>query len=144
MKLYEVAVRKTDPEMDEYYNEKEDEQRRSGDAPYIVGWSGQSLEWYGDEGPESGRGRYKPKGDGGRIVAINIPTYEMAEKIAKDLEAKLANEEMGEYGKDWYLIQQHDVWLKSMAKMDSYEKNDLKYYMQYEPKTIKDYSKQGS
>lgn len=135
--LTEGPIRKTDPEMDDYYDDVEDIDSGAGDAPYAVGWSAQYLEWYGDGDPEEGRGRYKPKGDGGDPIAINVPSYEQAQRIAQQLEDKLAQKDMGEYGKDWGVYQGADVWIRPMSELDSYERDYIKRYA----REIQDYSK---
>lgn len=97
-----------------------------GDAPYAVGWSGQSHEWYGElESPgEEGKGRYKPKGDGGRIVAINVPDYATAQKIEKKLDDSYnagkfidGNSVHGGIG-DGYYVDYHSAWIRPMHEMD--------------------------
>ncbi len=94
-------------------------------APYAVGWSAQSHEWYGDEGPESKEGRYKPKGDGGEIVAINVPTYEKAVEIQKDIELAAKSGQIkglnAKWGKDWSLLDWHGSWIKSMKEIEEWE-----------------------
>lgn len=105
-----------------------------GDAPYYVMWSGQSHEWYGDEGPETDKGRYKPKGDGGEIVAINIPTYTQAQKIANKLDADYKSGRFydknvyGKWGKDWYIVDYESSMIISMKDMSSYDKHMMKYH----------------
>ena len=116
-------------------NTDHDEPRASlGDAPYAVGWSGQSHEWYGDlENPgEEGKGRYKPKGDGGRIVAINVPDYATAQKIEKKLDDSYnagkfidGNSVHGGMG-DGYYVDYHSAWIRPMHEMDD-EMWRLKY-----------------
>ena len=108
-------------------NNDYDEPRASlGDAPYAVGWSGQSHEWYGElESPgEEGKGRYKPKGDGGRIVAINVPDYATAQKIEKKLDDSYnagkfidGNSVHGGMG-DGYYVDYHSAWIRPMHEMD--------------------------
>lgn len=139
--LTERNIRKNDPAMDDYYDDKETEEANVKDAPYAVGWSGQYHEWYGDEGPESGKGRYKPKGDGGDFVAINVPTYAMAEKIAQKLQDDLKGEDMGEWGKSWGVVDFADVWVIPMSELDEYDRDRLASTMRYESNKIKDYSK---
>ena len=108
-------------------NTDHDEPRASlGDAPYAVGWSGQSHEWYGElESPgEVGKGRYKPKGDGGRIVAINVPDYATAQKIEKKLDDSYnagkfidGNSVHGGIG-DGYYVDYQSAWIRPMHEMD--------------------------
>lgn len=138
--LTERGIRKTDPEMDDYYDDQEQAEANVAGAPYAVGWSGQYWEWYGDGDPDQGNGRYKPKGDGGDIVAINVPSYEMAQKIANDLEEKLASEDTGERGKSWGYVDRADVYIKSMNDMDEYDRDHLASTMRYEKDKVKDYS----
>lgn len=137
--LTERNIGKTDPAMDDYYDEKDAEQANVKDAPYAVGWDGQYHEWYGDEGPETGKGRYKPKPGGAGFAAINVPTYEMAEKIAADLEEKLKQEEGGEWGKDWGVVDVGDVWIRPMSSLDEWDQDEIKSTLRYEPHKIKDY-----
>jgi hypothetical protein len=62
------------------------------------------MEWYGNGEPGSGDGRFKAKGDGGAMVAINVPTFEMAQRIADTVKASavsggidLGSKEQGAY-----------------------------------------------
>ena len=56
-------------------------------APYAVVYGGQASEWYGND--EMTEGRYKNKGQGGKILAINIPSMEMALNVTTEMEKKL-------------------------------------------------------
>jgi len=121
------------------------------DAPYIVGWSGQSHEWYGDlENPGGPDGRYKPKGDGGRIVAYNITDYEAAKKIADSLDQAYKDGNFDRiqphsnvYNKmgSGYMVDYQGAWVKSMNKMSDYDREDLEYAKKKHPSSRpKDYS----
>lgn len=106
--LCEATVRTVDPEMDEYYADKDEEDAAMADGyenpnEYVVGWSAQLHEWYGDDEPGVGNGRYKQKGDGGRVVAINVPDHGQAAQIEDELTRKLNAEDHGEYGDYQYL-----------------------------------------
>ena len=119
-----------DQEMDPS-QDKNAEAQTSASAPYYVAWSGQSHEWYGDGEPSSGNGRYKQKGDGGEVIAINVPDHATAQKIADDLDAKYKNNEFpdtsvyGKWGEDYYLVDYHGAYIAPMAKMDGYNKEVL-------------------
>lgn len=129
--LLEAKVARTDPEMDEYYDKQEAEQHDMREGPYYVGWSGQSLEWYGDD--DLKKGRYKPKGDGGKIVAINVPTHEEARKIAKALDDAYRDDKFpykavyGRMGKDGYVVDYHGAFIHSMKKMDNWDEHRVQY-----------------
>jgi hypothetical protein len=79
-------------------------------------------------------GRYKPKGDGGRIVAINVPDYATAKKIADDLDAAykagtFPDESVyGVWGKSHYIVDYHGAFVQPMSEMDDYDKEMLKFY----------------
>lgn len=140
--ITEVAVARTDPEMDEYYGDEDAKDQDMRDAPYYVGWSGQSHEWYGDlNTPGKGNGRYKAKGDGGDIVAKNVPTYAQAQEIANKLDQDYEDNKFhddfvyGKYGEDGYLVDYHGSWINSMSKARGYDKERL------QDPHIKDYSK---
>ena len=141
--IMEARVHRDDPAMDDMYDDKHREERDVKDAPYYVRWYGQALEWYGtDDGPEKGEGRYKAKGDGGRIVAINVPTYSQAQEIATKLdnayqEHKFEDESVyADYGKDWYVVQYHGADIGSMSSLPRWDVQDLHLYDK-----PKDYSK---
>ena len=143
MKLHEVKVHRDDPAMDDVYDTDRRKQRDMKDAPYFVRWSGQSLEWYGDDrGPEKGEGRYKPKGDGGKIVAINVPTHEEARKIAAELDNAYQENRFpdksvyADYGKDWYVVDYQGAYVDSMSNLPKWELQDVQLYDK-----PKDYSK---
>lgn len=131
--LDEVAVRRDDEAMLDYEDEGKPETSVAGDAPYYVAWYAQSWEWYGDDDPAKGQGRYKPKGDGGRIVAINVPTYDQAQKIADKLEqdyneGKFEDKNVySKHGEDYYILDWHGVDIRPMSKMDEFEKEELNY-----------------
>lgn len=98
---YKINPRKTfagkgnirDHEIREFYDSGDFEEDTK--APYAVVWHGQYMEWYGDDSPESGKGRYKMKGDAGEIVAKNIPTRDEAENA---LSQALVSEKIGDRG----------------------------------------------
>ena len=125
--LTEVKVHRDDPAMDDMYDDAAREERDTKDAPYYVRWSGQSHEWYGEGGPEEGEGRYKPKGDGGRVVAINVPTYSQAQEIASQLDAAYDENRFpddsvyADYGKDWYVVDYHGTDIGSMSNLRKWE-----------------------
>ena len=129
--IMEVAVRRNDPEMDEYGADREEKARDMKDAPYYVAWYAQSWEWYGDGAPEDGQGRYKPKGNGGRITAININSYDKAVEIANKLDAEYESGEFedknvyGKQGVDGYVLDYQDADVRSMSKMDDYDKETI-------------------
>lgn len=130
----EVALRRDDDEMLDYEDDGKPETSVAGDAPYYVAWYAQSWEWYGDGDPADGKGRYKPKGDGGRIVAINVPTYDQAVKIADKLEQDYNEgnfEDKNVYGKQGdsgYVLDYHGTGIRSMSKMDEFDKEQLERY----------------
>lgn len=129
--IMEVAVARNDPEMDEYNDEREEKQQDIQDAPYYVAWNAQSWEWYGDDDPSTGKGRYKPKGDGGRIVAINVPTFAKAQKISDQLDLDYENgdfEDKNVYGKQGdagYVLDYHGTVIRPMARMDDFDKETI-------------------
>jgi len=131
--LLEVKVHRNDPAMDDVYDERQRQEQDMKDAPYYVYWTGQSFEWYGDKGPETDEGRYKPKGDGGRIVAINVPTYEQARKIADNLDDRYQNHKFpdksvyAEMGKDWYVVDYHGAEVGSMNDMNEWDRERLRF-----------------
>jgi hypothetical protein len=62
------------------------------------------LEWYGDGDPAEGEGRYKSKGDAGNVLAKNIPTYAIAQKLLSATEKMSDVGDDGDYGKDGSLV----------------------------------------
>lgn len=148
--IYEARLKHSDPEMEEYHDERhnarqsrEMEKERMAGAPYAVGWDAQSLEWYGDDHPGSGRGRYKPKGDGGRVVAINIPSYQEAAQVEREIEEKYRNGNLdpaieARYGDDHYILHYHGPWIKPMSELDEYDKINIKH------DAPEDYSQHGA
>lgn len=139
--ITEVAIRRDDPAMDDYNDDYAAASQDMKDAPYYVAWYAQSWEWYGEDSPSSGNGRYKAKGDGGRIVAINIPTYDKARQIADKLEAEYQDgtfEDKNVYGKhgdDGYILEYHGTGIRSMAKMDAYDRETIaKVHPRWAPK----------
>ena len=131
--ITEVALRRDDPELADYNSERSEKEQDMKDAPYYVEWNAQSWEWYGDGDPEDGQGRYKPKGDGGRIVAINVPTFAQAQKIADKLDSDYNNDEFedknvyGKQGEDYYVLDYHGASIRPMSKMDDFTKSELKH-----------------
>jgi len=129
--IMEVAVHRDDPAMDDYNIDRGEKEQDMKDAPYYVAWTAQSWEWYGEGAPEDGNGRYKPKGDGGRVVAINIPEYEKAMQIADKLAADYESGEFedknvyGRRGDSGYVLDYHGADIGSMAKMDDYDKETI-------------------
>lgn len=127
--LKEARVGLNDPAMDDMFDDQGEPTPAAlgREGPYAVGWSAQSHEWYGDEAPASGRGRYKPKFDGGEIVAINVPDRATADKIGRELEASYEDGSFydksvyAKWGKDWYVNQWHGVWIRPMNKVEDYE-----------------------
>jgi len=137
MRLAEIALRRDDPDMLDYDADRGKAQgtdaKEMRDAPYYVEWNAQSWEWYGDDDPSTGSGRYKPKGDGGRIVAINVPTYDKAMAIAGKLDNDYDDgsfEDKNVYGKrgeDGYTLDYHGSNIRSMTKMDDFDKDTIKH-----------------
>ena len=129
--IMEVAVRRDDPEMIDYNDDYIKHSQDMKDAPYYVAWYAQSWEWYGEGSPSDGNGRYKPKGDGGRIVAININSYDKATEIANKLDAEYeaGNFEdknvYGRRGEDGYVLDYQDADVRSMARMDDFDKESI-------------------
>lgn len=129
--IMEVAVHRDDPAMNDYDDDYIKQSQDMKDAPYYVAWYAQSYEWYGDGDPADGNGRYKPKGDGGRIVAINIPTYDKALEISRKLEASYESGEFedknvyGKHGEDGYVLEYHGTGIRSMAKMDDFDRDTI-------------------
>jgi len=117
-----------------------------GGAPYFVAWGGQSHEWYGDDDPSTGHGRYKQKGDGGRVVAVNIPDYETAQKISNALDDKYRagtfpdKSVYGKWGESGYLVDYSGAYILPMTKMDDYFKEVLPSWIKQG--LVKDYGKQ--
>ena len=130
--IMEVAVRRDDPEMMDYGVERNEKEQDSKDAPYYVSWTAQSWEWYGDGGPDDGNGRYKAKGDGGRVVAINIASHAQAMQIAQKLDDDYKSGDFpdknvyGHRDSDGYYLEYHGSDVSSMSKMDSYDKEMIK------------------
>ena len=129
--IMEVAVARNDPEMADYDDERDEKEQDMKDAPYYVSWAAQSWEWYGDDDPSTGSGRYKPKGDGGRITAINIASYLKAADIAKKLDQDYEDGNFedknvyGRRGEDGYTLDYHGASVGSMAKMDEFDKETI-------------------
>ena len=129
--INEGPLRRDDPAWDDYSDERTEPDQEMKDAPYYVEWNAQSWEWYGDDDPSTGRGRYKPKGDGGRVVAINVPDYETAQKIANKLDDDYKAgdfEDKNVYGKQGdsgYVLDYHGSNIRSMSKMDDYDKETI-------------------
>lgn len=129
--ITEVALRRDDPELADYNSERSEKEQDMKDAPYYVEWNAQSWEWYGDGDPEDGQGRYKPKGDGGRIVAINVPTFAQAQKIADKLDTDYDSGNFedknvyGKQGKSGYVLDYHGSNIRSMSKMDDFDKETI-------------------
>lgn len=131
--LNEAKVRRDDPAMADYYDQMADPETPSEphQSGYAVGYDSGFREWYGDGPPGRGPGRYKNKVAGG-VLAINVPTYEMAEKIAKEIEynEELERQHQEERDQDYdeapYTIPEYfDVWVKSMSELDEYELSDI-------------------
>ena len=144
--IKEARVHRNDPAMDDVYDEKHAEDTNRSEAPYYVGWDGQGLEWYSatdeNDGPESGRGRYKNKFAGG-IVAINIPDYETAKKVADELEKSYEDHKFydpsvyNDYGHDWWVSEYYGSYVRSMKDMDEMDKYEVQHYAN----RIKNYAK---
>ena len=119
--LVEKRLGRDDPDMMDYDRESDyepgsreaggehEENVRIGDAPYFVAWSSQSFD----------EENFKPKGDGGRIVAINVPDYETARKIEAKIEEYHAQEKLDgfSYGLDHY----HGTYTLSMDQLKGQE-----------------------
>lgn len=129
----------------DWRREADDEMDQDLRAPYFVGWSGQAHEWYGNGSPESGDGRYKPKGNSGEIVAINIPTHEMALEIADKLDNDYKNNSFydkfvyAEPGEDYSITDYAGAYVMSMSKMDQHDERDLSHLIA--SGKVRDYSK---
>ena len=132
------AVRMADPEMDDYFDVEDEKQKDMASAPYYVSWHRQSWEWYGNE--DTGQGRFKPKGDGGAIVAINVPSYDEAQKIANKLDSdyeenKFYDDSVYAEKDDYYQVQYQGSNIGSMKDLE-------KWYLEtYSDRNTKDYSK---
>jgi hypothetical protein len=94
-------------------------------SPYAVIYTGQALEWYGNE--EMTEGRYKNKGQGGKILAINIPTGEMANRVAEEMRVKLFEPRNlvgtginGKKGRDWFITDFDRVFFCHMNELNEY------------------------
>lgn len=88
-------------------------------APYAVIYHGQALEWYGDGDPASGNGRYKPKGNCGHILAINVPTKSLAEQIARHMINVLRDKYSNNvYGKNIFLCDWDNPIALPMTEVD--------------------------
>lgn len=94
-------------------------------SPYAVIYTGQALEWYGNE--EMTEGRYKNKGQGGKILAINIPTMEMAIRVTLEMRNRMLEPINlvgtgigGKRGKDWYITDYDGVFPCSMNELSKY------------------------
>lgn len=135
--LLETRLRRDDEEFDLYAQDQElEKQDQARDAiengPWYVAWSGQSYEFYGED-PANNDGRYKPKGDGGRIVAINMKKAD-AEKLAAHLDEQYENKTFpdesvyGRFGKDWYIVEYHGAYAKSMTELDEADIEMMKHY----------------
>jgi len=117
------AARQYDIDTEDYTDGSPDPEEHMGAAPYVVGWSAQSWEWYGDDDPGHGRGRYKPKGDGGKVMAINVPTYEEAQRMANELDNAYNNKTFPDEfvyanSSDGYYLDYHGAWVESMSEYD--------------------------
>lgn len=124
--LSERQIRKTDPEMDEYYDDRgaKDENVRQG--PYAVRWEGQGYEWYGNGDPSDGEGRYKNK-YAGEILAINVPTHQQAKELADKLDAAYQNQTFyddsvyGKMGEDHWLSDYYGAEAVPMKDIEEWE-----------------------
>lgn len=135
------VIRSTSPEMDDYHDEKTPQET------YMVAWSAQSHEWYGQGDPEDGNGRYKAKGDGGDVIAINVPDEHTANKLLDDLNKRLESENFGEVGKDYYYLSDTDAYVDTMTnykKRFTHGGSFDQEYFNYETKNAKDFSKQSA
>lgn len=88
---------------------------QGAEGPYAIVWHGQYHEWYGDDTPESGVGRYKPKGDAGNILAINVPTHEEAQKVLSRVEHLAADQ--GKWGVDGGVVHSDGAEIVSMKEL---------------------------
>lgn len=100
---------------------------------YVVRWTGQSHEWYGDGPPSSNDGRYKQKGDGGKIIAYNVPR-EQAVRMVDQLDRSYKNKTFydksvyGKWGKDYYMVDYEGARAYPVEAADPEELYwDLKY-----------------
>lgn len=147
--LPEQGVEEANRNQDTNWRDEADrEMAPDRNSPYYVFWTGQSYEWYGDDDPESGEGRYKPKGDSGEIVAINIKDRDTANTIAKKLDDQFNNGSFpnkavyGRWDKDYNIVNYEGAHVKSMRKMGGYEKEMMQYDLRQG--TVKDYANQSS
>ncbi|TFH08896.1 MAG: hypothetical protein E4H14_05515 [Candidatus Thorarchaeota archaeon] len=137
--VFEVRVGYNDPEMAELNRQNFTPTTSTREGPYAVGWSAQSHEWYGDDDPSTRDGRYKSKGNGGEVIAINIPTYQTAQQLADKLDADYESKRFydknvySHMGKDWYILQYHGAWVRPMSEL---EEDD------HISRNVKDFSKQ--
>lgn len=95
-----------DAEIASYGDDSDDDNEEMSDAPYAIVWHGQYAEWYGDGDPESGKGRYKMKGDAGNVLAKNIPTHAQAEKLLPRVAGMGHVGERGKWGEDHSVVMQ--------------------------------------
>lgn len=117
LKKYRMAAEKL--EMSPKFEQKD------YNAPYAVIYTGQQLEWYGND--EMTEGRYKDKGQGGRILAINIPTKEMAARVKEEMERKLFEPKNllgtginGRKGRDWFIVDYEGIFICSMSELGDF------------------------
>ena len=100
------AVRHSDTDWEAEMSDKQeqDDTAITDEGPYAIIWHAQYHEWYGAEDPSTNKGRYKPKGDAGNVLAKNIPSYRQAQKLLSKVE-KYATDH-GEWGHDIMVISQ--------------------------------------
>lgn len=92
---------------------------------FAVFWTGQLREWYGDDNFKVGR--YKNKGQGGQVLAINIPTFDMAKKVKVEMERKLFEPRnlvytyiKGKEGRDMFLVDYDGISVTPMVGLFDY------------------------
>jgi hypothetical protein len=136
--LNEAVIRTTDTEMDDYYDTAPEE-------TYVVAWTAQYWEWYGNSDPQEGDGRYKAKGDGGEVIAINVPDKNTATALLDDLNKRLESEDFGKAGVDHSYLSGVDAYVDTMTnykKRFTYGGEFDQEYFGYETKHAKDYGKE--
>ena len=115
-------------------------------SPYAVIYTGQALEWYGND--EMTEGRYKNKGQGGKILAINIPTMEMAIRVTEEMRKRILEPRNlegtginGRKGRDWYITEYDGVFTCSMNELSKYFgiENDSEIKDNVHPRLFVDY-----
>lgn len=100
-------------------------------SPYYVAWSGQAWD---DEDTS------RPKGDAGRILAINIEDKHTAQELAKHYDQLFKVGKFPDELAHSKYVDYSGTYVGSMRKMDGYEKEMLGYDLR--SGIVKDYSKE--